>query len=68
MSRNICPCKDCPDRWVDTETLTRCHSTCKRHAEWQEAIRARRAKERAENIENYKIVEHFKSLKKKLRK
>lgn len=25
------PCKDCPDRWADTETFQTCHSTCEKY-------------------------------------
>lgn len=30
-----CPCKGCTDRWIDTETLTRCHSSCSKYAEYK---------------------------------
>lgn len=25
------PCKDCPDRWVDTETFQTCPATCEKY-------------------------------------
>ena len=32
------PCKGCTDRWIDTETLTRCHSNCSKYAEYKKQI------------------------------
>jgi hypothetical protein len=33
-----CPCKGCTDRWIDTETLTRCHSSCSKYVEYKKRI------------------------------
>ena len=33
-----CPCQKCSDRWIDTETLTRCHSTCKKYLNFKKQI------------------------------
>ncbi len=28
-------CKDCPDRWVDTESGRTCHSVCEKYAKYK---------------------------------
>lgn len=32
------PCKDCNDRWINTETLERCHGSCEKYKIYKDKI------------------------------
>ena len=38
----LSPCKDCKDRWINTETLERCHNTCKKYLAYKEKLEINR--------------------------
>ena len=42
------PCKDCEKRWIDEETATTCHNTCKDYAEFLVEIEERRKRVQAQ--------------------
>ena len=52
MSRRQSPCAvpgGCPDRWVTEKD--RCHSSCKRFADWRAELAAEKAAKRAQQKE-----------------
>ena len=44
---NITCCKDCTERYINTQTLERCHSTCEKYAKAVAENEAIKQKERA---------------------
>lgn len=43
ISRTVaCPCKGCTDRWFNSDTLERCHSSCERYMGYKNEIEERR--------------------------
>lgn len=40
----LSPCKDCADRWVNTETLERCHSNCTKYEMYRKQLDINREK------------------------
>ena len=38
----LSPCKDCNDRWINTETLERCHCTCMKYKAYKEKLESNR--------------------------
>jgi hypothetical protein len=48
----LSPCKDCTERWIDLETLQRCHSSCSKYLAYKEELEAHRAIQNKENKEN----------------
>ena len=39
----VSPCKDCKDRWINTDTLQRCHSSCEKYAAYKSELEEKRA-------------------------
>lgn len=39
-----CPCKDCKDRYINPDTLERCHSTCKKYLKYKDKLEENRRK------------------------
>lgn len=70
MSKPIpCPCHNCPDRWINPDTLETCRPSCKRgYAEWVAQEQERKAKLRAETIADQRVYEHFKKFRRKREK
>lgn len=64
----ICPCKNCPDRWIDIEARKRCHDNCEKFKEFKLAIevnRQKRIQEFAESMLDRKRAEWKKQFYKK---
>lgn len=38
----LSPCKDCNNRWINTETLERCHSTCEKYLQYKQQLEVNR--------------------------
>ena len=47
----LCPCKDCAERWIDLETLQRCHSSCSKYLAYKEELETHRSIQNQENKE-----------------
>lgn len=47
----LSPCKDCTERWIDLETLQRCHSSCSKYLAYKEELEAHRSIQNQENKE-----------------
>lgn len=70
MSKHIhCPCHNCPDRWINPDTLETCRPSCQRgYGEWLEQENNRRKKiEQGREVEN-SMHDHYKALAKRLRR
>lgn len=63
-----CPCHNCPDRWVNPDTLETCRPTCERWEKWQEQEQERKAKIKAEEKAHQRIVDHFMTFRRKREK
>lgn len=43
ISRTVtCPCNGCTDRWFNSDTLERCHSSCTKYMNYKNEIEERR--------------------------
>lgn len=54
------PCKDCPDRWIDPEKGTRCHSTCEKWSIFSEQ-KAKFNEDRSKSVLNDHIFMEYKA-------
>lgn len=52
-----CPCQNCTDRWIDTNTLQRCHSTCAKYKIYKDKIEENKQKYMAEQNIDYSYYE-----------
>lgn len=56
----LSPCKNCSDRWIDTNTLKRCHDSCEKYMAYKNQLERNRTicnneyKLRAEKYERIK--------------
>ena len=46
------PCMNCKDRWLNTETMKRCHDSCEKYAEYNNFRKGIRKNNRAKNEYN----------------
>ncbi len=58
LSSTTSPCLNCTTRWVNEETMTRCHTKCEKYIEY-DTINKEKLKSKSENIE---IEEMFMNL------
>lgn len=67
MSKPLpCPCRDCTERWVDTDALVTCRAGCERHALWAEQEHRKRQKIQQEREVENRMHDHYKALAKRL--
>ena len=56
------PCKDCPDRWVDTETFQTCHGTCEKYKAfkaWREEVNRKTHEQTREDYWHKKRIQRI---------
>lgn len=59
------PCKGCTKRFVNTETLETCRTSCEAWQEWERRKAERYAKEKIEREAENRILEHYAELRKR---